>query len=473
MEETAGSSHAALHAAVAADSLVRSARGLGNDACSCSAAPTAAPDGAPAAAVVPLRPARASRAGSDDAAAVCYLCCDDDPALGAELAVGTICDCATLAVHVRPCLEKLVNHPTRAAHTTTARLTCTVCLQAYRLPYKLKQRAVPIDFLAHEHARAAAGGAAGGYAWADGEGIAAFRGGRGPGPAAGAPDERATCCASIVVSCRWIVAAFLSVFLVAMALALALSDVSFQIACTVLVSLGILVAATMRALLRRRALAPLPYTDAVARMHARAPSRAQPAGWARLRGALRHVAGVRRARVSAGADEEAHGGDGAARAVGGGHVAQLGARVGAVHQQQHQPPPPPPPHVAWPPAQLPLPAPAPVQEPAVTISFLPHERASKRGTGGRGNVHSAAHAHGAHARKARPASGGAAGARARSAARVAPAHPRSQSQRGERARQADVGAGGGGGGGGGGAVQALSTGMAAQADATNRRMDAE
>lgn len=76
----------------------------------------------------------AASCGADDAT-LCYICFDDDPKLQAELVVGSICACRTLAVHVHPCLEELVNHPTRAHCSTSARMTCMLCKAPIKVPH--------------------------------------------------------------------------------------------------------------------------------------------------------------------------------------------------------------------------------------------------------------------------------------------------------------------------------------------------
>ncbi|KAJ1622538.1 hypothetical protein T492DRAFT_1061771 [Pavlovales sp. CCMP2436] len=155
--------------------------------------------------------------------ALCYVCCDDDPLLRGELRVGTVCDCASLAVHIRPCLEALVNHPTRFAHSTTARLSCSVCLSLYRLPYSLKPRdpTLPVPL-------APSGG---------GDTYDTFRAAPiGPPPIARRGDLRGrngnvSLWRTPLASPRivWVLLTLLSLGLLAVALALATSNVSYQV----------------------------------------------------------------------------------------------------------------------------------------------------------------------------------------------------------------------------------------------------
>lgn len=70
----------------------------------------------------------------------CYICCDDDEDLKSELCVGTICGCRTLAVHVHPCLEQLVNHPSQRLRTVSQRLQCDVCHEQYKVGHTVVDR---------------------------------------------------------------------------------------------------------------------------------------------------------------------------------------------------------------------------------------------------------------------------------------------------------------------------------------------
>jgi hypothetical protein len=64
-------------------------------------------------------------ASRDDDDGLCFICCDDVPSRRHDLRVGTTCGCSTLAVHVYPCLQTLVNHGQRAELPTRERLTCS------------------------------------------------------------------------------------------------------------------------------------------------------------------------------------------------------------------------------------------------------------------------------------------------------------------------------------------------------------
>lgn len=202
--------------------------------------------------------------------AVCYVCCDDDPKLLPELLVGSICACATLAIHVRPCLEQLVNHSSRATHTIAARLSCSVCLQLYRLPYTTHRSSLAsaarqnAHALQPSHASGAPSGAARGAAHGaaqGGAGTVVIVGPAGSDEVAHHFGAEEAAWRPAPSSCQWALISCLSAVLVAMALALAVTNVSFQIACTVLISIGVLVAASLRTLLRKNAAVLAPVTS--------------------------------------------------------------------------------------------------------------------------------------------------------------------------------------------------------------------
>lgn len=184
--------------------------------------------------------ARAARASAESAStAVCYVCCDNDAELLPELTVGSICGCASLAIHVRPCLESLVNHHSKMALTTSARLSCLVCLQAYRLPFRLEPR---------DTADAPPGSLPPAPPGLEGAGAGARRS---PWFRLRAPVE----CPPSAATCRWALIALLSGLIAGLALGLSVADVSFEVASIVMLSVGVVLAAALQVLLRKTAAA--------------------------------------------------------------------------------------------------------------------------------------------------------------------------------------------------------------------------